>query len=184
MVRRSKLNVNCILLLASISLLVGGIYFSPFNGPIVDYKIHGVLLRVADHREAITKSVSSTGIVPEERPSHRLPDVRSEKWNESISTTHLNFDPWGQPFRYRTTSESRGFIVYSVGINGIDEHGAGDDVTDSTKRYRCEDYRHNCDRNVHFAAILAMLVGFTLLVFSVSKLISSTNSSKPAGLRR
>jgi hypothetical protein len=41
---------------------------------------------------------------------------------------HLPQDPWGRPYVYRRLSAPPGFIVYSVGRNGVDERGAGDDI--------------------------------------------------------
>ncbi len=40
-------------------------------------------------------------------------------------------DGWGQPLVYRYPAEfgSEAFDLYSIGANGIDEHGGGDDVS-------------------------------------------------------
>ena len=53
-------------------------------------------------------------------------------------------DPWSHAYVYRRTQESPGFVVYSVGKDGIDDHGAGDDVTTRGKSYRCETYYDEC----------------------------------------
>jgi Type II secretion system (T2SS), protein G len=39
-------------------------------------------------------------------------------------------DPWGHPLVYRIPSDHNGcrFDLYSVGPNGIDDHGQGDDI--------------------------------------------------------
>jgi hypothetical protein len=39
----------------------------------------------------------------------------------------LPLDEWGRPFAYSLTSEG-GFLLRSVGPNGQDEQGQGDDV--------------------------------------------------------
>jgi type II secretory pathway pseudopilin PulG len=49
-------------------------------------------------------------------------------------------DPWGHPLVYRAPThsqelnEERGFELYSVGRNGIDEQGRGDDISVHRKR--------------------------------------------------
>lgn len=53
-------------------------------------------------------------------------------------------DPWGKPYLYRRTPSKPGFEIHSAGRNGLDEGGAGDDVTLADKVYRCEDYHVNC----------------------------------------
>ncbi|KAA3611601.1 MAG: hypothetical protein DWQ01_05795 [Planctomycetota bacterium] len=35
-------------------------------------------------------------------------------------------DPWGNPFRYKALAD--GYLLYSMGPNGVDESGAGDDI--------------------------------------------------------
>lgn len=57
---------------------------------------------------------------------------------------HVPSDPWGRAYIYRTTPGAPGFEVHSSGLNGIDEHGAGDDLTTRDKSYRCEDYYDDC----------------------------------------
>jgi type II secretion system protein G len=53
-------------------------------------------------------------------------------------------DAWGKLYIYRRTTSKLGFEIHSVGRNGRDEGGAGDDVTSSDKVYLCEDYQVNC----------------------------------------
>jgi general secretion pathway protein G len=52
-------------------------------------------------------------------------------------------DPWGNPYVYRTTADDS-FVLYSVGAGGLDESGAGDDVTTPDKRYECSTYGVDC----------------------------------------
>ena len=54
----------------------------------------------------------------------------------------LKNDPWGHRYAYHVGAS--GPVVYSVGPNGIDEHGGGDDVTTADKSYRCEDFAREC----------------------------------------
>lgn len=53
-------------------------------------------------------------------------------------------DPWLRSYAYSTVTELLGYKVYSLGSNGVDDHGAGDDITSSHKIYSCSDYRQYC----------------------------------------
>jgi hypothetical protein len=59
-------------------------------------------------------------------------------------------DPWRRPYVYRLIEEPPGYRIYSVGIDGVDEYGAGDDVIAGSKYYRCDTYGVNCPR--HFVS--------------------------------
>jgi len=67
-------------------------------------------------------------------------------------------DRWGRDLVYR--KESSGYRVYSVGRNGIDEAGAGDDVLSnaSPKQYTCEQYEEECVTACHVAKYVSMPV--------------------------
>jgi type II secretory pathway pseudopilin PulG len=58
-------------------------------------------------------------------------DIRVANPSESPATTVLpQLDPWGRAYRYvRKTAKSG--VLYSVGANGSDEGGAGDDIYES-----------------------------------------------------
>lgn len=43
-------------------------------------------------------------------------------------------DPWGNAYAYRAQMQ-RSYSLYSIGVDGIDEGGAGDDVTTPRKKY-------------------------------------------------
>lgn len=74
----------------------------------------------------------------------------------------LTNDPWGFAYRYRLDSNGK-YKVYSVGINGIDENGVGDDVTNREKKtYRCEDYGVNCPLTIDEWVMYFSLATFLL----------------------
>jgi len=50
---------------------------------------------------------------------------------EAVKDRHIS-DPWGQSYVYRA-KQSGPPDVYSVGPNGTDEHGQGDDISASMK---------------------------------------------------
>jgi hypothetical protein len=48
-------------------------------------------------------------------------------------------DPWANRYMYRVGSMwPNGFVVYSVGVNGKDELGQGDDIVNHSKHYPCD----------------------------------------------
>jgi general secretion pathway protein G len=53
-------------------------------------------------------------------------------------------DPWGHEFKYRTLIDHQSYQIYSVGKNGKDEGGEGDDVQGRERKYTCADYGVNC----------------------------------------
>lgn len=53
-------------------------------------------------------------------------------------------DFFGQAYIYRLADDQQSFMVYSIGENGIDEFGEGDDVARLDKRYKCPTY-YRCD---------------------------------------
>jgi len=76
-------------------------------------------------------------------PAHTIEELDAaivpilREWHERsafglrIGVSGHVLDAWGRPMRLRHVPESvalYGFIVYSVGANGIDEHGFGDDI--------------------------------------------------------
>jgi hypothetical protein len=67
----------------------------------------------------------------------------------------LPVDPWGSNYIYRLNGAQ--FVLYSPGLNKIDEGGAGDDIILGPKKYRCEEYGVNCPKpceTVQMASIL------------------------------
>lgn len=70
------------------------------------------------------------------------------------------------------------FELYSVGLNGIDERGAGDDVTDHDKRYSCSDYSVGCP----YGAVELLQV--VLVLFFASSLLYLAASLSLTLIRR
>ena len=82
-------------------------------------------------------------------------------------------DPWRRPYVYRRVAVEPGFEVYSLGQNGKDEFGKGDDIVSWDKSYRCEDYSVGCvvtARQLPFAALaLLMLISLAVLGYRSTK---------------
>jgi general secretion pathway protein G len=86
---------------------------------------------------------------------------------------HLPADPWGHAYVYRKAGNSDGYVMYSVGENGTDELGGGDDITNESK-FSCEGHGFGCRWNprewvflaagsVALASFLALLVQGAML---------------------
>ena len=131
----------------------------------VDYKITQALFDLDALRRTIALSVDQR---------HRLPTeaegLQSLAQGSVPMMDRVPDDPWLHPYVYRRIAGAPGFVVYSKGADGVDDHGAGDDVTTSAKSYRCETYYDECAgslpwwRNVALAA--SFLGGLAWLAFS------------------
>jgi hypothetical protein len=79
----------------------------------------------------------------------------------------LPMDPWGNAYAYAFELHRSKPLVYSIGVNGIDERGGGDDVVGPSKNYSCEVYGVDCGFNplasvahfVVFMGLLSLIVG-------------------------
>jgi len=49
-------------------------------------------------------------------------------------------DPWFHDYVYRRTAPGKGYVIYSIGRNGVDESGNGDDIVEGPKKYSCAEY--------------------------------------------
>ena len=74
----------------------------------------------------------------------------------------ISRDPWGSPYVYRTTGR-RSFFIYSVGADGRDDKGFGDDVTTKEKEYDCAVYGYTCGLDARF---FVFVVALALMVLS------------------
>ena len=130
--------------------------FIPFTQPIVDLTITRAFsdLRGIDYALALFQRDHGRYPTEEEGLAALVPDVLRK----------VPKDPWGSVYAYRQDDHST-YAVYSIGVNRLDERGDGDDVTTSSKTYRCEDYGVNCPPD---ATELAAYVAAALAVISLS----------------
>jgi len=63
--------------------------------------------------------------------NHRYPDA-NEGLGATLAANKRPVDPWGHPYVYRNRGSDKP-QMYSVGPNGVDEGGAGDDVSEPVK---------------------------------------------------
>lgn len=83
----------------------------------------------ARSRSAATISVIGDALVAFEKESGQLPNAA--EWPDALVVkSNSVLDGWGRPLAYRTDSRTPGFSfqLYSIGENGIDEQGGGDDI--------------------------------------------------------
>lgn len=77
----------------------------------------------------------------------------------------LSKDPWGNDYLYRRVAGVHSYLLYSPGVNHLDEGGLGDDVILGPKKYRCSDYGVNCPRTAgQLGALIALLLASISLV--------------------
>ena len=92
-------------------------------------------------------------------------------------------DSWGHPYKYRRISTAPGFVIYSVGYNGIDEHGEGDDITTSEKKYSCKEYGIGCAAKISviMKTIFLLVSLLSLAIFVICLLISAVRFVRSSG---
>ena len=101
---------------------------------IVDHEVTSVQLEVRTLREAVIHYRASFGELP----------VSLDQLLSSGVIERLPKDRWGNRYIYRRTEAQHGFVVYSSGIDAIDQNGKGDDVITDEKNYGCSNYGINC----------------------------------------
>ncbi len=88
----------------------------------------------------------------------------------------LPIDPWGGSYIYHPVGDGEHFSLYSLGRNGVDEHGGGDDVVNWEKNYTCEDYGVGCRRPCEIAQASALVaLVLWLVVGGTSALLFGVN---------
>jgi hypothetical protein len=136
------------------SAIVALVTFSP----IVDLEIDLVLSDLGTIRQAVAVlKQRGSPLPPESIGLEAL--TKSPAILERVPT-----DQWGQAYVYRLVANSQGYVVYSIGRNGVDEQGKGDDVTDSSKSYTCRDYDVGCGTS---ARELVFIVSCTIALLSL-----------------
>lgn len=105
--------------------------------------------------------------------------------NKTDCISRLSRDPWMHSYAYRRIAKAPGYMVYSVGADGMDERGAGDDVVTWPKDYTCREYGVGCVHAVELlelpAMLLATLSGLFLLLLARDGVIAKVRSWKARG---
>ena len=98
-------------------------------GPVRDYKVVSASFDLDVLRTGIQRWSDSRHRLPSEAEGLEVLENGSDP-----ALDHVPTDPWHHAYVYRLTAERPGFIVYSAGLDGVDDRGAGDDVTTGTSR--------------------------------------------------
>ncbi len=80
-------------------------------------------------------------------------------------------DPWQHPYIYRKIESPPGYVIYSVGRNGSDESGGGDDITTWEKDYSCATYGIRCPPTTR-----ALVQGAVLILLASSFLVALSSA--------
>lgn len=84
-------------------------------------------------------------------------------------------DSWWQPFVYKNNDNKKNYILYSIGKNGIDEFGSGDDITTWEKSFRDFDYglgyQNIIYNQIPYVAACLFLLSLLILIGSVFTLV-------------
>jgi len=127
----------------------------------VDLKITSAFQELQILRQALLLYRQKTGEWPS--PAQGLGVLSRPLAGERSLLASIPRDPWGSEYRYVGAGNGPGEpLVYSTGANGLDERGAGDDVTTPAKHYACSTYGIDCPmswtrRGLWFAAAFAFL---------------------------
>src|SRR5689334_6832858 len=93
-------------------------------------------------------------------------------------------DVWGNLYVYKQSSSGEGFVVYSVGLNGVDEDGAGDDITGPGKSYSCAEYEVDCPLKqsdfLRFYVLVCLFVGLPAFLICLGVLVYRRERSNAA----
>jgi general secretion pathway protein G len=88
-------------------------------------------------------------------------------------------DPWGHAYAYRRIDAAPGYTVYSLGPDGIDQRGGGDDVTSRGPSARCADEAGGCGLDRMQAALGALLLlGLACLGVIGARLLRAWRSAR------
>lgn len=102
------------------------------------------------------------------------PEPPSSNWRPYLD--RLPKDPWGNEYIYKQEIHLEvDFVIYSKGPDGLDNHGAHDDVVNWKKDYNCElNYSCStiCERTRDFISIATVLSYIILLAYLFLKATS------------
>ena len=86
---------------------------------------------------------------------------------------HPMLDPWHRPYIYKSVANNSNYILYSIGKNGIDEAGNGDDLTTWEKSYSYADYGVGFPGTMYnmMPHVLVYLFLLSLLIITICSII-------------
>jgi len=142
------------------------------SGSIVALTISDAFQDLRVLKQALVIYQSKNGSLPDE-----LTALEDQPGKPGI-LPKLRPDPWGNQYIYRRVPSSLGYLLYSTGVDGVDDSGQGDDVTDSPKQYSCADYGMNCPPTARaIVAYAAAAIALVSLLFGVVRLVMRSNNA-------
>ena len=145
--------------------------------PISDPKIDSVLADLVHLRRAMDERLKQGLEAPDDSKGLR------SLLHPPGTLGKLPKDPWGSDYLYKQRTTTHGYTIYSAGKNGVNEQGAGDDVTDRTKFYSCNDYEIGCPMDFDEIVFIAASV-LALLFFVVVAALTATYAVRRMRVRR
>ncbi len=139
-----------IVLLVSIAVIVAS---AP--GQIVDLRITKALSDLEALRAALDNFENTHGGFPSSQ------EGLEALTRPPATIKQLVKDPWLHRYVY-ARPDPGSYLLYSVGMDGVDDAGGGDDITDHTKQYSCKYYGPNCGVTLRNTALLGGLILATL----------------------
>jgi hypothetical protein len=125
---------------------------------IIDLKIDGAILDLRNLHQAVLLYRSQSGAAP----------ASLKELVASGIVQQVPSDPWGHEPILRHVGPNDGFVVYSVGADGVDQLGGGDDVITGPKKYECGVYGIDCPLPavewVRFVSFLGLLASTVILI--------------------
>jgi hypothetical protein len=145
--------VACVVLALSASAAVLLVATDRIDGDGSLYRWTSARTDLINLTEAVKLLARERGMLPSD--AEGLPALVT---GEPKYLDKLPNDPWLRPYVYRRIASAPGFEIYSVGQNGKDDFGKGDDIVSWDKSYRCEDYTVGCLVTVRQLPLLSMVL--------------------------
>jgi general secretion pathway protein G len=142
--------IACIVLVVAAGAAVVYIGSQPIDGD-GSYKWNSAKSDLEILTRAVQLSARERGRLPSESEGLAALVTGEPKYLDKVPN-----DPWSRPYVYRTVEAKPGFEIYSLGQDGVDESGRGDDIVAWDKTYRCADYSVGCLVTARQLPLLAM----------------------------
>jgi general secretion pathway protein G len=144
--------IACVVLVVTAGAAVLYIGAQPIDGD-GSYKWNSAKSDLEILTSAVQLSAKERGRLPSESEGLSALVTGEPKYLDRVPN-----DPWLRPYVYRTVDAKPGFEIHSLGQNGVDESGGGDDIVSWDKTYRCADYSVGCLVTVKQLPLIAMVL--------------------------
>lgn len=131
--RRSGFTLMEVLLVMAILVIIGSIATVTYTGIKGRQNKNAAMVQIKNLKNAVEIYQLQVGTAPS-----NLEELRTGPTNQSLAKDfkpgeiwdeEIPVDPWGNKYVYKYDSQTEKVMIYSVGPNGTDEGGGGDDIT-------------------------------------------------------